>query len=92
MIPDGRASATDLEVAMAQREVDFQRWESVSVEKVSPSHRRLALEEMCPERFRAHLRLVGPEKLSTYGAIRAEIADWLAEELRKAPRPHAAAL
>ena len=72
--------------------MDVQRWESVSGEKVSPSHRKLALEEMCPERFRAHLRLVGPEKLSTYEAIRAEIADWLADELRKSPKPRAAAL
>ena len=38
---------------------------------------------MCPERLRAHLRLVGPEKLPTYEAMRAEIADWLAEEFRK---------
>ena len=47
---------------------------------------------MCPEKFRAHVKLVGTDKLPTYEAIRAEIADWLAEELRKAPRPRVAAI
>ena len=57
-----------------------------------PSHRKVALEKMCPERLRAHLRLVGPEKLPTYEAMRAEIADWLAEELRKLAKQRAAVL
>ena len=90
--PSDAVAAKDLEVAIAQWETDIQRWESASGERVSPSHRKLALEEMCPERFRAHLRLVGTEKLSTYEAMRAEIADWIAEEFRKAPRPRATAL
>ena len=46
---------------------------------------------MCPEKPRAHLRLVGPDKLPTYEASRAEIADRLAKEFRKAPRPRAVA-
>ena len=56
--PREAVAAKDLEVAIAQCEVDIQRWESASGERVSPSHRKLALEEICPERFRAHLKLV----------------------------------
>ena len=90
--PRDAVPANELEVAIAQWELDVQRWESASGERLAPSHRKLALEEMCPEKFRAHLRLVGLYKLPTYEAIRAEIAHWLAEEFRKAPRPRAAAL
>ena len=47
---------------------------------------------MCPVQLRAHVKHVGPEKLQTYEAIRAEIADWLAEESRKpTPAKHRAA-
>ena len=83
--PRDAIAAKDLEVAIAQWETDIQRWENACGERVSPSHRNFALEEMCPERFRVHLRLVGLEKLPNYEAMRAEIADWLAEEFRKAP-------
>ena len=36
----------------------------------------LALEMMCPERFRRLLNIVGFEKLMTYEAMRVEIAAW----------------
>ena len=87
--PRDDVAAKDLEVAIDQRETDTQCWEIAFSESVSLAHRKLALEEMCPERLRAHLRLIGPEKLFTYEAVRSEIADWLAEELRKPARHRA---
>ena len=90
--PREAVPAKDLDVAIAQWESDIQRWEVASKERIQPSHRRLSLDQMCPERLRAHLRLVGPEKLPTYEAMRAEIADWLAEELRKPAKQRAAAI
>ena len=47
---------------------------------------------MCSEKLRAHLRLVGTEKLPTYEAIRAEIADWLAKKLRNPAKQGSAAI
>ena len=94
LYPNGNAPvlAKDLEVAIAHWEGDIQRWEAASGERMLPSQRKLCLEEMCPERLRAHLRLIGPDKLHTYEAMRAEIADWLAEDLRKPTRQRVAAL
>ena len=66
--------------------------EMVAKKRVSMTHRKVVLDEVCPERSRAHLRVLGPEKLPTYEAMRAEIWDWLVEELRKAPKQRAAAL
>ena len=75
-------------MAIAQWEADIQCWEGASGERVL----RGALEEMWPERFRIQMRMIGFEKLSTYEAMRAEIADWIAEEFRKAARQRAAIL
>ena len=56
------------------------------------AQRKLNLEEMCPESLRKHLKLLGLEMLGSYEAMRAEIAEWVADEVRKPTRPHAAAL
>ena len=47
---------------------------------------------MCPEPLRKHLRPIGPETLVTYELMRAEIADWLADEFRRPVKQRAAAL
>ena len=91
MYPRENVQAKDLEIAVAQWEGDVQRWEFASNERMQDSHRRLCLEDMCPERLKTHLKLVS-DKLPTYEAIRAEIADWLAEDLRKPARQRAAAI
>ena len=54
---------------------------------MSVSHRKLLLEHMCPESLRAHLKLLGPERIQTYEAMRVEITDWLFDELHK-PAKH----
>ena len=51
----------------------------------------LALEMMCPERFRNHLKIVGREKLKTYEAMRVEIAERLFDELGRPTKQKAAA-
>ena len=90
--PRDAVQAKDQEMAIAQWELDIQRWETAAKQRVSMTRRKLVLDEMCPERFRAHLRILVPKKLSAYEAMRAEIANWLAEEFRKAPKQGAAAL
>ena len=48
--------------------------------------------EMCPELLKKHLKMK-LDKLTTYEAIKAEIADWVADEVRARPtRLRAAAL
>ena len=82
--PREAVASKDLEQAIASWERDVLLWEGASQgERMPVSHRKLTLEEMCPERLRAHLRLLGPEKLQTYEAMRIEISDWLFEEHRK---------
>ena len=82
----------DLEMAIAMWETDVYTYETAASEKVPLAQRKLNLEEMCPESLRKHLKLLGPEKLSSYEAMRAEIAEWVADEVRKPTRPRAAAL
>ena len=87
--PRDAVASKDLEQAIANWERDVQLWEEASQERVFLAHRKLALEEMCPELFRAHLRILGLEKLQTYEAMRIEIADWLFEELRRLAKQRA---
>ena len=61
--PRDAVPAKDLEQAIASWENDIQLWEAAAQERVSLTHRKLALEEICPERFRTHLRTLGLEKL-----------------------------
>ena len=89
MWPRDAVASKDLEQAIANLEKDVQLWEDSSGEQVLLAHRKLALEEKCPERFRAHLRIPGPEKIQTYEAMRVEIADWLLEEHRKLAKQRA---
>ena len=70
----------------------MQIYEAASSETIPASQRRLILLEMCPEQIKKHLKMVGSEKLATYQAMKAEIADWVADEVRRPTRPRAAAL
>ena len=90
--PRSATPLKDLEMAIAMWETDVHTYETAASAKVSAEQKKLNLEEMCPEALRKHLRLLGPEKLSSYEAMRAEIAEWVADEVRKPTRPRAAAL
>ena len=91
MWPRDAGASKDLEQAIANWEMDVRTWEEASKEQLAIAHRKLCLEEMCPERLRAHLRMLGPEKLQTYESMRVEITDWLFDEHRK-PMKHRANL
>ena len=82
----------DLEMAIAKWETDVHTYETAASTKVSVDQMKLNLEEMCPEALRKHLKLLGPEKLSTYEAMRAEIAEWVADEVRRPTKPRVAVL
>ena len=84
--------AKDFQIAIALWENDIQIYEASSSEKISVTHGKFNLEEMCPEPLRKHLLLIGAEKLATYELMRAEIADWLADEFRRPVKQRAAAL
>ena len=93
VFPKEAVQIKDLEMAIATWEKDVWTFEAASSEKIPASQRRLNLLEMCPEQLKKHLKLLGPEKLTTYEAMKAEIADWVADEMRSRPsRPRAAAL
>ena len=79
-------------MAIAMWDTDVHVYEAATSEKVPLALRKLNLEEMCPEPFQKHLKLLGLEKLVSYEAMRAEIAEWLADEVRKPTRPREAAL
>ena len=66
--PITSVAAKDLEQAIVSWDKDVRLWEMASLEgdRMTLAHRKLALEEMCPDRLRAHLRILGPEKLQTY--------------------------
>ena len=56
------------------------------------AQRKFNLEEMCPEALKKNLRFLGPGKLAAFEAMRAEIAERVAEEVRKLVKHRAAAL
>ena len=90
--PRAAVPLKDLEMAIAMWETDVHVYEAATSDKVPLAQRKVNLEEMCPESRRKHLKLLGPEKLASYEAMRAEIAEWVANEVRKPMRPRAAAL
>ena len=71
--PRDSVPAKDLELALAKWESDIHSWESAAMDKVSAAHCNLALEEMCPDRLRAHLDILGPERLPTYEACEQKL-------------------
>ena len=91
MVTRAPGASKDLEQAIASWEKDVRTWEEASKERMTTGHRKLVLEHMCPERLRAHLKLLGPERLQTYESMRVEITDWLFDEHRK-PMKHRANL
>ena len=60
--------AKDLEMAIASWERDLYTYETTSSEKITDSHRRLNLMEMCPELLKKHFKMK-LDKLPTYDAI-----------------------
>ena len=92
LFPAKAVQAKDLEMAIASWERDVHTYETTASEKIPDSHRRFNLMEMCPELLKKHLKMK-LDKLLTYDAIKAEIADWVADEVRaRPPKPRAAAL
>ena len=79
-LPRTNVAAKDLENAIARWEADIQIYEKATGESFPDSHRRMSLEDMCPERLRAHLRAHGPERYPDYEDLRLAISDWLADE------------
>ena len=71
--PRDSVPAKDLELALAKWESDIHSWESAAKDKVSAAHRKLALEDMCPGRFRAHLDILGLERLPTYASCEQKL-------------------
>ena len=93
VFPKAAVQIKDLEMAIAAWEKDVWTYEAASSETIPASQRRLNLLEMCPEQLKKHLKMLGPEKLATYEAMKSEIADWVADEMRSRPsKPRAAAL
>ena len=90
--PRAAVQAKDLEVAIASWESDVHTYEAASSEKIPDSQRRFNLLEMCPELLKKHLKMIGSEKLASYEAMKAEIAEWVADEVRRPTRHRAAAL
>ena len=89
--PITSVAAKDLKQAIVSWDKDVRLWEMASLEgdRMILAHRKLALEEMCPDRPRAHPRIFGPETLQTYEAMRAEISEWLFDEFKKLTKPGA---
>ena len=48
--------------------------------------------EICLEPFKKHLKMLGSEKLATYEAMKCDIAQWVADEVRRPAKHRAAAL
>ena len=78
--PRTNVAAKELENAIARWEADIQVYEKATSETFPATHRRMSLEDMCPERLRAHLRANGPERYPDYDDLRIAISDWLADE------------
>ena len=53
--PRTNVAAKELENAIARWEADIQVYEKATAEIFPATHRRMSLEDMCPERLRAHL-------------------------------------
>ena len=69
----------------------MQIYETASSETIPASQRRLNLLEMCLEQLKKHLKMVGSDKL-TYEAMKAEIAECVADKVRRPTRQRAVAL
>ena len=84
--PRTNVAAKELENAIARWEADIQVYERATGEAFPATHRRMSLEDMCPERLRAHLRANGPERYPSYDDLRIAISDWLADEAMHASK------
>ena len=69
-----------MENAIAKWEADINLYENSTGEVFPSQYRRMNLEDMCPERLKARLRDMGPERLPGIEEILLEISDWLATE------------
>ena len=56
------------------------------------SQRKFNLLEMSPEPFKKYLKMFGSESIATYEAMKVEIVEWAADEVRRPTRHRAAAL
>ena len=72
-----------MEASIAKWEADIELHEKATGETVPEPHRRMSLEDMCPERLCALLRDQGPERFPTYDDMKLRISDWVADESSK---------
>ena len=72
--------AKDLEASIAKWEADIEFYEKAMRETLPEPHRRMSVEDKCPERLCALLRDQGPERFPTYEGMKLRISDWVADE------------
>ena len=73
------APAKDFEKVIAASETDLRNFIDATCESFPEANRRLGLINMCPDRFRTHLRTGGREKFPHYDDLKTEITDLLLE-------------
>ena len=78
--PRTSVPAKDLEASIAELEADIELYEKATGETMPEPHRRMSLEDMCPERLCAFLRDQSPERFPTYEDMKLRISDWVADE------------
>ena len=74
--PPTAVPAKDLEATVAQWAADIARYERATGEVLLPTHYRISLEDMCPDRLRNRFR-DWAKRWVTVDDVRQEIADWL---------------
>ena len=81
--PEDVVPAKDLEASIAKWEADIELYEKATGETLPEPHRRMSLEDVCPERLCALLRDQGPERFPTYEDMKLRISDWVANGSNK---------
>ena len=81
--PRAGVAAKDLEPAIAAWEADIDRYQGATGEAFPEANRRMSMEDMCPEKLRAHLKAQGADRFPTCEELKIEISDWLFDEVKK---------
>ena len=76
-------AAKDLELAISVWEKEVSQFEEASGNTMEPKMRTILLTDMCPLPLRQRIKDFGPERFSSYEAIRAEALNWLADNLHQ---------
>ena len=72
-------STKDLENSIAAWEKEVLQFEEATDSTFEPHLRMLLLMDMCPPVLKKRIQDFGPERFSTYAAIKAEVLNWLAD-------------